>query len=220
MKRPLIAVAALAVLGLGAQAALGVCGPPPARTLAVSDTARIYAVPAAPTKPVTIAGCSLEAGGAAVPLAKQFTRKIRVGKRSITQRSRVQVPILSGGFAGVAVRKFDALGRGSTTIRVVDLRSGAVAFTSRATRGSAGQARDWTVTDLVVAPDGRAAWIGFYRKDPSQSQVWIRSFAAVASIDTAAIDPVSLELSATEEGNYGIDYTKDGGTGIGNSSLG
>jgi hypothetical protein len=213
-----LAIVALIAFGIGSQAALGVCGPPTARTLAVSDSARIYAVPTASKKPVTIVGCSLETGGVPVALAKQQTRRFKVGRRTIIQRISVQVPILSGGFAGVAVRNFDSLGRGGTTIRVTDLRAGAPAFTSRSTRGSEGQARDWNVTDLVVAPDGRAAWITVYRRDPSKSQVWIRSFAGVASIDTAAIDPFSLELVVTES-DYGIDYTKDGGTTPGNSSL-
>lgn len=38
----------------------------------------------------------------------------------MTQRITVQVPVIGGGFAGVAVRNFDSLGRGRTTIRVGD----------------------------------------------------------------------------------------------------
>jgi hypothetical protein len=97
--------------------------------------------------------------------------EIRYGKRRITQRLIVQQPRLTGPFAAVAVRNFDAVGRGRTTIRIVDLRTGAAA-TSRRTALS-GSARDWTITDLGVGTDGRAAWIARYRPDPSQSQVLI-----------------------------------------------
>ena len=69
-----------AVLAAGAQTALGVCGPPTARTLAVNESARIYAVPGAtPKEPTTITGCSLESGGQPFAIAKQITRTIRYG---------------------------------------------------------------------------------------------------------------------------------------------
>jgi len=219
-----VAVLALVALGVGSQTALGVCGPPTARTLAVTDSARIYAQPAARGAPVKIVGCHLESGGAPIPLATQLTRRSRVGRRTVVQRLIVQVPRLNGPFAALAVRNFDSLGRGRTTIRVIDLRTGATRFTSRSTAGTQGRRRDWNVTDMVVSSDGRGAWITVFRPDPSQSQVWIRTFAGDQQIDSGLIDPVSLELVETpiETGGIdaGIDYTKQGGTVPGNSSLG
>jgi hypothetical protein len=212
-----------AVLAAGAQTALGVCGPPTARTLAVTESARIYAVPGAtPKAPTTIVGCHLETGGRAVAIAKQLTRKIRYGKRRITQRLIVQQPRLTGPFAAVAVRNFDAVGRGRTTIRIVDLRTGAAA-TSRRTALS-GSARDWTITDLGVSTDGRAAWIARYRPDPSQSQVFIKSVGVEAtSIDAGNIDPFSLDVYELlqEDGHLdvSVNYTKDGGSSAGNSAI-
>jgi len=119
------AVLALVALGIGSQVALGVCGPPAARTLAVTESARIYAQPAAPGKPVKVFGCHLESGGVPIPLATQVTRRIKVGRRTIVQKITVQVPRINGAFGAIAVRNFDALGRGRTTIRAVDLRAGA-----------------------------------------------------------------------------------------------
>ncbi|HMO00326.1 MAG TPA: hypothetical protein PKD59_13015 [Miltoncostaeaceae bacterium] len=212
-----------AMLTVGAQTALGVCGPPAARTLAVTDSARIYAVPGAtPTAPTTISGCHLETGGRAIPIAKQLTRTIRYGKRRITQRLIVQQPRLAGSFAAVAVRNFDAVGRGRTTIRIVDLRTGAVAASTRT--APSGAARDWTVTDLGVSTDGRAAWIARYRPDPSQSQVFIKSAGVDAtSIDSGNMDPLSLEITELlqEDGHLdvSVDYTKDGGASAGNSGI-
>ena len=211
------------MLAVGAETALGVCGPPAARTLAVTESARIYAVPGPTAKaPTTISGCHLETGGRAVAVAKQLTRKIRYGQRRITQRLIVQQPRLAGPFAAVAVRNFDAVGRGRTTIRIVDLRTGAVA-TSRRTALS-GSARQWSITDLAVSTDGRAAWIARYRPDPSQSQVFIKSVGVEAtSIDSGNVDPFSLELRELllEDGrlDVSIDYTKDGGASIGNSAI-
>jgi hypothetical protein len=173
---------------------------------------------------VRIIGRHDASGGVPVVLGQQLTRRVKVGKRRfITQRLVVQVPPINGGFAGVAVRNFDSLGRGRTTIRVVDLVTGATTFTSRQTAGS-GAARQWSVTDLALSSDGRAGWITVYRPDPSQSQVIIRTFAAVQSIDSGTIDPLSLEETelVDESGalDASVDYTKDGGTAIGNSSLG
>jgi hypothetical protein len=133
----------------------------------------------------------------------------------------VQVPRINGAFGAIAVRNFDALGRGRTTIRAVDLRTGAPAFTSRKTTGS-GPARQWNVTDLVVSSDGRGAWISVFRPSPSQSQVFIRTFTGDASIDSGLIDPFSLEIYelVTETGlDASINYTKQGRTQLGNSSL-
>ena len=221
--KPRIVVGALVILGLGSQAALGVCGPPAARTLAVTDSARIYAQPAARGAPVKIVGCHLESGGVPIPLATQLTRNVRAGTRTVVQRIIVQVPRINGPFAAIAVRNFDTLGRGRTTIRVTDLRTGAPVFSSRQTTGTLGRARDWNVTDLVVSTDGRGAWITVYRRAPSQSQVWIHTFTGDSSIDSGLIDPFSLEVVETPNETGGIDaginYTKQGGTEPGNSSL-
>ncbi len=213
-----------AALGLAAQTALGVCGPTTARTLAVTDSARIYAVPAAPGKPVKIVGCHLETGGAPVALATQLTRRVKAGKRLVQQKITITQTRINGAYGAIVVRNFDAIGRGKTTVRVVDLRSGAPQFASTKTAGATGRPRDWNVTDLVVSHDGRAAWIGVYRPQPSQAEIWIRAFSGVASIDAGPIDPVSLELNEVpiEDGtiDVGINYTKRGGTEPGNSSLG
>ena len=219
-----VIILALVTLAVGSQAALGVCGPPTARTLAVTDSARIYAQPAVRAGgPVKIVGCHLESGGAPVPLATQLTRKVKAGKRTVVQRISVQVPRINGAFGAIAVRNFDALGRGRTTIRVVDLRTGATVFTSRKTAGS-GRPRDWNVSDLVVSSDGRGGWITVYRPDPSQSQVWIHGLSGDQPIDSGPIDPLSLEVVETpnEAGGIdaGINYTKAGGTEPGNSGLG
>ena len=141
----------------------------------------------------------------------------------MVQRISVQVPRINGAFAAIAVRNFDGLGRGRTTIRVTDLRTGAPVFASRKTAGS-GSARDWNITDLVVSSDGRGAWISVYRKAPSQSQVFIRGFSGDQPIDSGLIDPFSLEVVETpnEAGGIdaGINYTKNGGAEAGNSGLG
>jgi hypothetical protein len=212
-----------AVLAAGAQTALGECGPPTARTLAATETARIYAVPGAtPKAPTAIVGCSLDTGGQPFAIAKQLTRTIRYGTRRITQRFLVQQPRLAGPFAAVAVRNFDAVGRGRTTIRIVDLRTGATATSTRT--APSGRARDWTVTDLGVSTDGRAAWITRYRPDPGSSQIFIKSVGVEAtSIDSANIDPFSLEITelVQEDGHLdvSVDYTKNGGVDIGNSGI-
>jgi hypothetical protein len=212
-----------AVLAAGAQTALGECGPPTARTLAATESARIYAVPGATAKaPTAILGCSLDTGGQPFAIAKQLTRTIKYGKRRISQRFIVQQPRLAGAFAAVAVRNFDAVGRGRTTIRIVDLRSGATATSTRT--APSGRARDWTVTDLGVATDGRAAWITRYRPDPAQSQIFIKSVGVDAtSIDGGNIDPVSLEMTELVEDtgqlDVSVDYTKDGGASQGNSGI-
>jgi len=215
----------LVVTGIGAQTALGVCGPTAAKTLAVTESARIYEQPGvAVGKPAKIIGCHLETGGAPVVLAQAVTRRVKAGTRFVQQKISVQQPRINGYFAAVAVRNFDALGRGRTTIRVADLRTGVTQFTSTRTNGTDGRPRDWNVSDLVVSYDSRAAWISAFRPDPSRSTLWIRTFTGVAPIDTGAMDPTSLELvEDTEESgvvNVGINYTKDGGTLPGNSSLG
>jgi hypothetical protein len=158
-----------------------------------------------------------------ITLATQLTRNVKVGRRTVVQRIIVQVPRINGAFAAIAVRNFDALGRGRTTIRVTDLRTGAPVFASRTTAG-AGSARDWNITDLAVSSDGRGAWISVYRKAPSQSQVFIHGFSGDQPIDSGLIDPFSLEVVETPNEAGGIDadinYTKNGGTQPGNSGLG
>jgi hypothetical protein len=74
-------------------------------------------------------------------------------------RQYVELPTLSGRFAGYALRQM-GVDTGFTRVRVVDLRSGAVIHDTAATTQVTRPESFTNVTVLVVNPRGHVAWIG------------------------------------------------------------
>ena len=106
--------------------------------------------------------------------------------------------------------------RGKSFIEVFDLGARRHTLNSRRTYSRGTRPIQWKVTDLVVAPNGDAAWISTLRGVPDKTGVWVRHRARVQQIDTGKIRPRSLTLSAD---NAGVNYTHADGS-HGNSSFG
>lgn len=107
-----------------------------------------------------------------------------------------QVPRITAPYAGFAERSVTSAGEGGTTVKVLDLRDGKVALQSTQTHG-AGDAVEWSTTDLAVTADGFAAWIDAYRYDASVNEVRGSDSSGERLIDTGAIDDDSLERRGT-----------------------
>jgi hypothetical protein len=92
---------------------------------------------------------------------------------------------------------------GRSTIQVFDLATQRRSFqTPRTSTRAVSDPTAWTVTDLVVAPNGDAAWIARPRGQADQTTVWIRHAARVQAIDTGRIRPTSLTLADAATGIY------------------
>jgi hypothetical protein len=98
--------------------------------------------------------------------------------------------------------------RGRSSIQVFDLTSKRRTFSTKRTYVRVRPTR-WTVTDLVVAPNGDAAWIAKLRGAPDQTTVWVRHRSRVQAIDTGRIRPTSLTITAD---NSGVNYTGSNGS--------
>jgi hypothetical protein len=99
--------------------------------------------------------------------------------------------------------------RGRSSVEVYDLALRRRAFKTTRTFSRVDPTR-WTVTDLVVAPNGDAAWIATLRGDRARTTVWVRHGARVQQIDQGRIRPTSLTLS--EDGS-GVNYLGADGRG-------
>jgi hypothetical protein len=68
---------------------------------------------------------------------------------------------------------------------------------------SGGPPTSWRVTDLVIAPDGKAAWIARVTGVAATTTVWVRNRTRVQEIDQGRIRPTSLQLASDASGiNY------------------
>jgi hypothetical protein len=85
---------------------------------------------------------------------------------------------------------------GRSSVVVVDLGRGRTTLVSSRT-SAGGPPSAWTVTALVVAPSGDAAWISRPAGEPDRVGVWIRHGGRVQQIDSGSIRPTSLRLSGT-----------------------
>jgi hypothetical protein len=92
--------------------------------------------------------------------------------------------------------------RGASSILVFDLAARRRTF--RTTRTSNGGPRKrWRVTDLVVAPDGKVAWIAALRGSRDRTSVWVSNGRRVQNIDQGRLAPTSLTLA---EDGTGVNY--------------
>jgi hypothetical protein len=63
---------------------------------------------------------------------------------------------------------------------------------------------DWTVTDLVVAKDGNAAWISIPKDAPERAGLWMRTGRKVNQVDAGELKRGTLRLHPAE---HGVSYT-------------
>jgi hypothetical protein len=131
----------------GAVAAARSCGPAAARTLAHDSVARLYTPDRAsgPLAAVRVYGCTFSS-----------SRIVSLGGGA---RQYVELPTLSGRFAGYALRQM-GVDTGVTRVRVVDLRGGGVIDDTAATTQVTRPESFTNVTALVLNPRGHIAWIG------------------------------------------------------------
>jgi hypothetical protein len=119
----------------------------------------------------------------------------RIG--SVASRTRFRLYQFNGNqLALVRVR------RGVSSIRIYDLATRRRTFRTRRT-SNGGPRRLWRVTDLVVAPNGNAAWIATLAGRPGRTSVWVRSGRRIQNIDQGRIRPTSLTLA---EDATGVNY--------------
>ena len=99
-------------------------------------------------------------------------------------------------FAGVQLALV-RVAKGRSSIRFFDLGDARATFrTARAFDDD--RAADWTVTDLVLAPNGNAAWMALTRAGVDRAVVWTRSGSTVRAIDAGRLQPGSLRLGADQ----------------------
>jgi hypothetical protein len=93
--------------------------------------------------------------------------------------------------------------KGRSSIQVFNLVTRRRTFsTTRTFTKTYPDATAWTVTDLVVAPNGDAAWIARPRGAKAYTTVWVRHGARVQAIDQGNIRPTSLTISDDASGIY------------------
>jgi hypothetical protein len=144
------------------------------------------------------------ARGADTVIARQGTTVLacRAGVRSTIGstgvRTRLRLFQVNGDY--VAYVKVRSSG---STIEIYNLAERRRTFSTDRTRAG-GSATEWTVRDLVVAPEGQAAWIATRRGHPESTSVWVRSGSRVQRIDQGRIRPTSLTLA---DDASGINYT-------------
>ena len=96
---------------------------------------------------------------------------------------------------------------GRSTILGFDLGDRRATFTAPQTFQD-DRPTDWTVTDLVVAPNGNAAWMAAPRGAPDRAAVWTRTARRVQAVDSGSLKPGSLKVRA---GGAALTYTDLGG---------
>ncbi|HEY3191050.1 MAG TPA: hypothetical protein VGJ70_26390, partial [Solirubrobacteraceae bacterium] len=139
------------------------------------------------------------------------SKVIRVGERLFGCRGGVRT-LVGARRREVRFRLFRFRGDQLALVRVAAGRSSIAFFDLGDRRRTFSTSRtydddrpaDWTVTDLVVASTGDAAWMASPRDAPDRTSVWTRSGSKVQQVDSGRLRPGSLRLGAGEKG---VNYT-------------
>jgi hypothetical protein len=138
-----------------------------------------------------------------------------VGEEVAGCRGGVQTVIGEAEVDGVKLARFAFGGdqvalvrveEGSSTVEIYDLGDGRRTLTSDKTYDD-DRPEDWRVTDLVVAPNGDAAWIAIPSGAPDRAGLWTRRGSKVEQADSGALKAGSLRL----DGDNAVTYTDTGG---------
>jgi serine/threonine-protein kinase len=119
-----------------------------------------------------------------------------------TAGAKYRLPAFAGDQLAV-VRVAD----GRSSILIYDLGDRRRAFATAETSDD-NRPADWTVTDLVVAPNGDAAWMAAPRGAPDRTGLWTRKGGKVQQMDSGKLRAGSLRLGADARG---VTYTDTGG---------
>jgi hypothetical protein len=173
-------------------------------------------------RPPAPSGGSTVGGGGGCPTSGAVARGagsvvVASGGRLIACRNGRRTPL--GARAGARLFRFNAgklalvrVRSGRSTVQGFDLDRGRSIFTSSRT-ANGGPASRWSVTDLVIATSGNAAWITRPAGAPGLTTVWVRHGRRVQVIDSGP-----LRRTLTLVGDRAINYRTTGGA-IRNSGL-